>query len=220
VRQLALDLKHQHHAFHRISGKIVLSEEPELGPPSPEAWLEEGDEVEVCEGSTMAAWYHARIIGVNGDKLGYTVKYDDGSVETELCRYCVRQFHPYTVGEIVDLRTPDQWFVQRKILTAYPKENQYDVMMLNEEGGDYEVVSRVPASLIRRLEYGVSDVAVGSQVLARPEKEPDYHWYKGLVEDFDKYTGSYTVIYQEDEFEGKIEHFVEPHRLRKYEWAQ
>lgn len=256
LRKLTKELKPQRHAFKGVSGKFVLSDEPELGPPSPEAWLEEGDEVEVCEGSTMAgksyrvqlsasaiaidqlclaedtdsaellplriisAWYHARIIGVNGDKLSYTVKYDDGTVETELCRYCVRHFHPYKVGEIVDLKTPDHWFVQSKILMAYPVENQYDVVVLDEEGGEFEVMSHVPASLIRRIEYGVLDVAVGSQVLARPEKEPEYHWCKASIQDFDEDTGTYTVIYQEDEVEGKIEHFVEPQRLRKYMWAK
>lgn len=38
---------------HRASRILTLSQEPKVGPPSPEAWLEEGDEVEASTDSSL-----------------------------------------------------------------------------------------------------------------------------------------------------------------------
>ena len=70
----------------------------EISEPYPGAWLEEGDVVEAKYNGVYNEWYRATIVDLNVDASTYDVEYDDGELDDDLCRICVRPYEAITIG--------------------------------------------------------------------------------------------------------------------------
>jgi len=209
----------QDRSIFRPTRETDLSQEPEVGPPSSGNGLEEGNEVEACEGGTMINWLRGRIVGVSGDTLAYDVRYDDGTFDQDLCRYCVRRFQLYNIGDLLQYFHIDEYAWSR-VLGANPLHDQYDIMVLGAIGSESELVVGASGSFIRRVDKGERRLKIGTQVVARHPKQSEEFWCKARVEDFDDDSGSYSLFFLEDDYEGRPEHFINPDYVRRYAWAQ
>lgn len=158
-------------------------------------------------------------MGVAGDTLTYDVRYDDGTLDQGLCRYCVRRFQPYSVGNLLQYFQIDG-YAWGRVLEANPLNDQYDIMVLGADSNKSELVVGASGSFIRRVEKGERRLKVGTQVVARHPKQSEEFWYRAKVEDFDEDSDSYSLFYLEDDYEGRLEHFINPDYVRRYAWAQ
>ena len=176
----------------------------------------------------MADWRHARIVGVNGDKLEYAVEYDDGTVATELCRYCVRPFQPYQLGEQVGFEFPDDdGPVWGEIVVANPQSDRYDLVISEgnddddvDEPNEGELIQGITSAVIRRIERGGYNLEIGTQVVARHPQDDDDSWYRAVIHAFHEDTEQYDVRFLENMYDGVLVESIDPENVRRYTWAQ
>lgn len=180
----------------------------------------------------MADWRHARVVGVHGDKLEYAVEYDDGTVATELCRYCVRPFQSYQPGEHVGYDLPDDddgvGLVWGEIVGANPQSDRYDVVISEGHSGDDddersegELVQGITSAALRRVELGDDNLEIGTQVVARhPRDDDDGQWYRAVIHAFHEDVEQYDVRFLEHLYDGAIVKSIDPENVRRYAWAQ
>jgi hypothetical protein len=146
-----------------------------------------------------------------------------------LGRYSVRPFKTYSVNEIVALQTKygERWLSR---VAAVHDDDTYDFLVFNHlyewpqhvtkipynasEGKLYE---RVDSSPIARVE-GRTVLAPHTQVIANYVNETKSFWFRGIV--INKTGKSYTIQYEEDDYDGNILDNVSFQSVRSYSWAR
>ena len=165
--------------------------ETNISEPFVGAWLRVGDDVEGRYRGEHNEWYRGRIIGASAFDATWTVEYYDGEQDSYLCRYCVRPFRDYQVGEVVEYMATekDDWHEARIAAVKYDEHYdavQYDFFHL---ATDDEVRARygiIPSDM-RRFKPILAQEGhfnLGQQVEARyydDYEEHDGQWYIGSI---------------------------------------
>ena len=121
------------------------------------------------------------------DSATWSVVYDDGDNDINLCRRCVRPFVPYAVGDSVrvSLEEDDEGY-EGIVTKVYPGE-KYDIRIpaLNK------VEKEVPISKTNRFDEDVIPLEVGTYVLFRLDEDDEFD--TGRIENVDR-GGTFLVM--------------------------
>lgn len=143
-------------------------------------------------------WYKGKIKFASSDKYTWTVEFDDGELDNNLCPRCVRPFLPYRVGEGIEVRVSNVEFAPGKFTSVNTENDSYDVLLENGE-----LVSGASSAEIRRIDSITrNEFKRGDRVLAMFPDVSD-EWFPGVVEHANK-DGSFAIQYDDGDYAPRV----------------
>mmetsp|Transcript_4135 Transcript_4135/g.8133 ORF Transcript_4135/g.8133 Transcript_4135/m.8133 type:complete len:653 (+) Transcript_4135:1539-3497(+) len=196
--------------------RVVLNGIPPARPirePFPGAWLRVGDKVEGRYENKFNQWYRGEIVGAAANKMTWQVKYYDDEVDDSMCRWCVRRFVPYRVGQYVDFKMdPDteDWSPAR-ILKVHGDGEAYDFLLL-EDNNNKRTIKRFSTPDIRRRKTTAQfkhdpPFRMGQELEARwygkdegsAKEEHDGKWYLATIVNVNE-NGTFNVQFFDGDY--------------------
>lgn len=114
----------------------------------------------------------------------WRVVYEDGEVDNEVCRRCVRPYEPFEVDEIVEWVDDDLEEEYQARIVAVQSRDRYDIEFVDGEdltGG----VMNVPAARLHRHEPEEQEIDVGTFVRMRVDDDDDFDTHAIVTEVFE-----------------------------------
>jgi len=176
-----------------------LPPEYEISEPYPGAWSQEGDTVEAKYNGIFNEWYKGRIVDINVDASTYDVQYDDGEVDEDLCRLCIRPYVPLKVGEEADVREEEgDVFYSGRVVKVHA-DGTVDI-----DTGESGVFEEVDVGYTRRRDPE-PEIVEGSRVeaLYQGGRGEGRIWYDAIVENV-RADGTYDIFYDDGDREFQV----------------
>ena len=128
------------------------------------------------------------------------MEYEDGEVDEDLKKKCVRRYKPYKVGEFTEVADTDDRknYFTGKVVKIYAEDEEvYDIQ--TDESGLFRLV---PTSRMRRAKKKSSPFEVGDKVYGL--YDGDDEWFPARIEK--KYKdGTYKLLYDDGDYEDKVQ---------------
>jgi hypothetical protein len=184
--------------------RVAPVERPSLPPeyiisePYPGAWSQEGDVVEAKYNGVHNEWYRATIVDMNVDASTYDVQYDDGELDEDLCRLCIRPYKALRLDEEVGVREEDgDIFYNGRIIQVHA-DGTVDI-----DAGEDGLFENVDAAFVRRSDPE-PELEVGSRVEALYQAGVGGGaWYDGVVTRV-RPDGTFDILYEDGDTEFRV----------------
>ena len=143
-----------------------------------------------------AEWYKATVVSVDADSGTYDVEYDDGELDTGLCRLCMRPYKPLEVDEEVECHDEedDAWYKGRVVKVH--GNDTFDI-----DTYKYGIYMQIPVSSTRRIDPE-GEIEMGSRIEAL-YKGRGKKWFAGVVQAIHD-DGTYDILYDDGDREFRV----------------
>ena len=144
-------------------------------------------------------WYRGVITFASSEQAKWDVEFDDGDLNENLCRECVRLFEPYRLDESVEVRVSEDTFAAGKVVAVSQDFESFDIELASGQVMKDSLVQDIRRVTNKRRKTFTR----GEQVDALFPGEPRDAWFPGVIAQVNE-DGTYAVQYEDGDFEPRI----------------